>query len=342
MQADGLGRADEADRAVQPGVVGDGQPGQPQLDGPLDQVVRGRGPIEEREVGVAVEFGVGVGATGRSGRMAGCLGAGQYRTSVLVSERRPGDDRDEGRVDIPAAGRFLGACDLPDRPSVGSSRSGSGPCSRSACSPRPRCSAASPRPVPPTEIRPRITGIQPLSHEVYGYLPYWRLDSGTVDRINYDLVSTIAFFGLGIKSTGDLDRGWVGYKEYVGDAAAAVTNAAHDKGVRVVPTFQLFDSKAGYPKMTKFLTNPAAQDRFIAQALDLMAAPQGRRRRPRLRAGRRAEPARQVLRPVRRQRSATAMKARFPDATLVNATVGRRSERIIKGLVAARRPRRWS
>ena len=53
-----------------------------------------------------------------------------------------------------------------------------------------------------TEIRPRITGIQPLTHEVYGYLPYWRLDAGTVDRINYDLVSTIAFFGLGIKSTG--------------------------------------------------------------------------------------------------------------------------------------------
>ncbi len=61
MQADGLGRPDEADRPVQPGMVGDGQPGQPQLDGPLDQVVRGRGPIEEREVGVAVEFGVGSG-----------------------------------------------------------------------------------------------------------------------------------------------------------------------------------------------------------------------------------------------------------------------------------------
>ena len=79
-------------------------------------------------------------------------------------------------------------------------------------------------------------------HEVYGYLPYWRLDSGTVDRLHYELVSTIAFFGLGIKSNGALDTDWVGYKEYVGDDAAAVTNAAHDRGVRVVPTFQLFDS----------------------------------------------------------------------------------------------------
>ena len=158
-----------------------------------------------------------------------------------------------------------------------------------------------PRPVPRTEIRPRITGIQPLSHEVYGYLPYWRLDSGTVDRINYNLVSTIAFFGLGIKSNGAIDRDWVGYKEYVGDAAAAVTNAAHDKGVRVVPTFQLFDSKAGYPKMTKFLTNPAAQDRFIAEALDLMAERKADGAGLDFEGVRAAQPAGQVLRAVRRQ-----------------------------------------
>ncbi len=71
MQADRLGRPDEADRAVQPGMVGDGQPGQPQLDGPLDQVVRGRGPIEEREVGVAVQFGVGSGCHGSLRSRAG-------------------------------------------------------------------------------------------------------------------------------------------------------------------------------------------------------------------------------------------------------------------------------
>ncbi len=53
-----LGGAGEPDRAVEAVVVGDGQPGQPQLDGPFDQIVRCRGAIEEREVGVAVEFGV--------------------------------------------------------------------------------------------------------------------------------------------------------------------------------------------------------------------------------------------------------------------------------------------
>jgi hypothetical protein len=65
---------------------------------------------------------------------------------------------------------------------------------------------------------------------------------------------------VGIKATGALDTAWVGYKEYVGDNAAAVTNAAHDRGVRVVPTFQLFDSGT-LPKMTAFLHSGAAQAR---------------------------------------------------------------------------------
>ena len=58
MDPGGLGRADETDRAIEAVVVRDGQPGQPQLDGPLDEVVRCRGTVEEREIGVAMEFGV--------------------------------------------------------------------------------------------------------------------------------------------------------------------------------------------------------------------------------------------------------------------------------------------
>ena len=42
-----------------------------------------------------------------------------------------------------------------------------------------------PRSAPPTEIRPRIPGIQPLSHEVYGYLPVLasRLGHGRPDQL---------------------------------------------------------------------------------------------------------------------------------------------------------------
>jgi spore germination protein YaaH len=182
-----------------------------------------------------------------------------------------------------------------------------------------------------TEIRPRIPGIAPLTHEVYGYLPYWRLDPGTVDRIRYDLVSTIAFFGLGITATGALDTAWVGYREYVGDDAAAVTNAAHDRGVRVVPTFQLFDTASGAPKMSAFLGSTTAQDRFIGQALNLMAARKadgaGLDFEP---VGALAARAPQFVAFVARFR--TAMKARFPTATLVNATSVGATEALVKGI----------
>ena len=58
MDPDGLGCTDETDRAIEAVVVRDGQSGQPQLDGSLDQVVWRGCPVEEREIGVAMEFGV--------------------------------------------------------------------------------------------------------------------------------------------------------------------------------------------------------------------------------------------------------------------------------------------
>ena len=74
MESDRLGRTDEADRAVQAVVIRDGQPGQPEFDRPFDQVVRGRGTLEEREVGVAVEFGVRDGRHGSLRSGAGLAG----------------------------------------------------------------------------------------------------------------------------------------------------------------------------------------------------------------------------------------------------------------------------
>ena len=78
MEPGRLGRADETDRAVQAGVVRDGEPGQPQLDGPIDQVVGRRGAVEEREVGVAMEFGV-------RGRCHGSLRSGSRLTGGSLS-----------------------------------------------------------------------------------------------------------------------------------------------------------------------------------------------------------------------------------------------------------------
>ena len=122
---------------------------------------------------------------------------------------------------------------------------------------------------------------------------------------------------------------WRGSVAYMSDNAVAVTNAAHAKGVRVVPTFQLFDS-GSLPKMKAFLGSTAAQDRFIAQALDLMA------RRSADGANFDFEPMPASMTPrylAFLARFNTAMDARFPDATLVNASSAGAPSALITGLV---------
>ncbi len=175
---------------------------------------------------------------------------------------------------------------------------------------------------------PRVEGIRTLSREVFGYLPYWRLDSTSASTLQYELLSTIGIFGLGIKSTGDLDTAWVGYQEYVGADAAAVTNAAHAAGVRVVPTFQLFDS-GSLPKLKAFLGSTTAQNRFIAQAIALMER-------------RMADGASLDFEPMPREqtpqylafvkRFADAMRAAIPGAILVDATSAGAPWELIQGL----------
>jgi hypothetical protein len=54
-----LGRGRKSDNTVEAVVVGDGQPGQTQFHGALNQLIRSRGTVEERKMGVAVKFCVG-------------------------------------------------------------------------------------------------------------------------------------------------------------------------------------------------------------------------------------------------------------------------------------------
>jgi spore germination protein YaaH len=60
----------------------------------------------------------------------------------------------------------------------------------------------------------------------------------------------------------------------VGQDAAAITDRAHAEGVRVVPTFQLFDRRS-LPTMTAFLGDRQAQDRFVKRALALVKERRG-------------------------------------------------------------------
>lgn len=179
-----------------------------------------------------------------------------------------------------------------------------------------------------TGLIPRATARRRLSHEVYGYLPYWRIDGGTAGRLDYDLLSTIAIFGIGIDRDGGLTTAAPGYRAYVGPNGSAIINAAHAKGVRVVPTFQLFDS-GSLATMRAFLASAGAQQAFIANALRLMAA-------------RRADGASLDFEPMPASlvpgylafvaRFRSALRRHQPGATLVNATAAAAPTALIAGL----------
>jgi spore germination protein YaaH len=114
-------------------------------------------------------------------------------------------------------------------------------------------------------LRPGPSG-SGSAREVFGYLPYWELDKGIDAYLRYDLLTTIAFFGIGYASDGHLITDAPGYRAYMGDLASTVIRNARAAGVRTVITFQSFDRA----RNEAFLSDPEAQATFIEEAVALM------------------------------------------------------------------------
>ncbi len=131
-----------------------------------------------------------------------------------------------------------------------------------------------------------------LRREVFGFLPYWELtDSST--RLDWEKLSTIAYFGVGAAANGDLQRRnadgttTVGWSGWTSSKLTSVINAAHASGARVVLTVQSFgwssagvDPPEGAARQRDRAGQPRPPDR------GRRARPRGGRGQPRLRADR--------------------------------------------------------
>ena len=109
-----------------------------------------------------------------------------------------------------------------------------------------------------------------LSHEVFGYLPYWTLSSGTLAYLDYDLVSTIAYFSVGARRDGTLDPSTAGWSGWHSAAMTDVISTAHQHGVRVVLTVTMMAWDGDYRDMSALLnsgTNRGRLARQIARAV---------------------------------------------------------------------------
>ena len=111
-----------------------------------------------------------------------------------------------------------------------------------------------------------------LIRQVFGFLPYWQLSDPST-TLNYDVLSTIAYFSVGSDSGGNLLKrnadgtpttGWGGWAS---SQLTSIINAAHRKRTRVVLTLSVFAwTTSQATKQGALLGNPAARLNLARQA----------------------------------------------------------------------------
>ena len=143
-----------------------------------------------------------------------------------------------------------------------------------APSPTPNADHASAR-LPLDEGTASTDGTR-LRREVFGFLPYWEVNSAYLD---YELLSTIAYFSVGsdkygnllkTNSNGSTTTGWGGWTS---SRMTSIINAAHAKGTRVVLTISVFawsSTQAAY--QGALLGSAAARQNLARQAADAVRA----------------------------------------------------------------------
>ncbi|HXA29564.1 MAG TPA: glycosyl hydrolase family 18 protein [Candidatus Angelobacter sp.] len=113
---------------------------------------------------------------------------------------------------------------------------------------------------------PRVaSGNGNLTHEVFGYAPYWEL--GNWQEWQMNLLSTIAYFGVSIDGGGNAvqgsDAGWNGWNS---SNLTNLVNTAHASGIRVVLTIKCMDN----PTINSIVSSPSNSQNAINNTIALV------------------------------------------------------------------------
>ncbi len=110
-----------------------------------------------------------------------------------------------------------------------------------------------------------------LRKEVFGFLPYWMLTDSALASMNYQLVSTIAYFSVNANMEGNLVKGptgspTTGWAGWTSSRMTDVINRAHANGARVVLTVSMmaWDS-ASANRQAQLLGSSTARSRLVNQ-----------------------------------------------------------------------------
>ncbi|HEX5828687.1 MAG TPA: glycosyl hydrolase family 18 protein, partial [Candidatus Limnocylindrales bacterium] len=112
-----------------------------------------------------------------------------------------------------------------------------------------------------------------LRRQVYGFLPYWELN-GAASRLDYDVLSTIAYFSVGVTAKGNLRKrdpdgtlttGWGGWTSA---SMTKVINQAHRNRTRVVLTVSAFAWTSSQAAVQRaLLGSPSARLNLVRQVV---------------------------------------------------------------------------
>ncbi len=142
-----------------------------------------------------------------------------------------------------------------------------------AASPSPGASPSTGPAAGPTSSPGPIIGspISPmsahLSGDVYGYLPYWEMDSSIEASLDWNALSVISLFSVSQDSAGALDETTAGYKAITSARGRRIAATARARGVRVEITFTTF----GNAKNAAFFGSATDQAATIAGLRALVA-----------------------------------------------------------------------
>ncbi len=116
-------------------------------------------------------------------------------------------------------------------------------------------------------ISPLITPLQPLNtskntKEIFGFAPWWNINK--LDNVDFNVLTTFAYFGVDVDSSGDLDREDVGYQTFQSKKATELFKKAHSQGTRVVLTITQMDND----NIKALMDDPIAQQNAINQTVE--------------------------------------------------------------------------
>jgi spore germination protein YaaH len=98
-------------------------------------------------------------------------------------------------------------------------------------------------------------------HEVYGFLPYWEMDSSITEHVADTNLSTLGLFSVTHRSSGRMQDSQQGYKRITGEIGERLINDAHKRGKRVEIVYTSF----GEDKNRAFYADEESQANWIRE-----------------------------------------------------------------------------